>query len=108
MIDLIIDNRIPIAELCRTYGVRKLEVFGSAATDDFDPEKSDVDFIVQYHESSERLVTRFLGLADDLETLLGRRVDLIIDKPFTNPYFRYSVNKSRSTVFESSNSQEAA
>ena len=108
MIDLVTNNLDAIGELCRRYGVRKLEVFGSAATGEFDPEKSDIDLIVNFAESPERLTDRFLGLADELERLFGRRVDLIIDKPFENPYFRYSVKKSRSIVFESADSKAAA
>lgn len=108
MIDLISDNLVAINELCRQYGVRKLEVFGSAAIGSFDPETSDVDLIVGFADASGRTVDRFLGLADDLEALLGRRIDLIIDKPFENPYFRYSVKKSRRTIFESADSEAAA
>lgn len=108
MIDLITDNLDAIGELCRKYGVRKLEVFGSAATGEFDPETSDIDLIVTFAESPERLTHRFLGLAKDIEGLLGYRVDLIIDKAFENPYFRYSVKMSRRTVFESSRDEAAA
>ncbi len=108
MIDLITDNLDAIGELCRRYVVRKLEVFGSAATGEWDPESSDIDLIVDFEDSPQRRVDRFLGLADDMEALFGRRVDLIIDKPFENPYFRYSVKKSRRTIFESADSQKAA
>ena len=37
-----------IRALCREYGVARLEVFGSAATGAFDPDRSAVDFIVEY------------------------------------------------------------
>ena len=37
-----------IIALCREYGVARLELFGSGATDAFDPARSDVDFIVAY------------------------------------------------------------
>jgi len=39
-----------IRALAREYGVARLEGFGSAATDAFDPNRSDVDFIVEYPE----------------------------------------------------------
>jgi uncharacterized protein len=43
---LIQDKRSEIAELCRRYHVQQLEMFGSAARgDDFDPAKSDADFL---------------------------------------------------------------
>jgi len=43
------DHKEKIAELCRNYGVRRLEVFGSATrVTDFDPERSDADFLVEF------------------------------------------------------------
>ena len=42
---LIDDNHAQIADLCRTFGVRRLDVFGSAVREDFDPARSDVDFL---------------------------------------------------------------
>lgn len=40
-----------LAEVCDTYGVRRLEVFGSAFRGDFDPEQSDIDFLVEFSEA---------------------------------------------------------
>ena len=47
MIPLIEVKRTEVGELCRRYGVRRLEVFGSAARGSFDPETSDLDFLVE-------------------------------------------------------------
>lgn len=108
MIDLIANNLDEIGELCRRYGVRKLEVFGSAATGEFDSQNSDIDLIVDFADLSPGLAVRYLELADALEELFGRRIDLIEDAPFENPYFRYSVNKSRRTIFGAADSKAAA
>lgn len=108
MIDLITNNLQPIAGICETYGVARLEVFGSAATDAFDPERSDIDLIVTFADESPGLARRFVDFAESLEALLGRRVDLLIDKPFKNPYFRSSVNKSRVTIYARTDSEAAA
>ena len=40
----------PIAELCRRYGVERLDVFGSVLRDDFRPD-SDVDFLVVFRDN---------------------------------------------------------
>jgi len=61
MIDLITDNRVQIAELCRIYGVQKLEVFGSAATEAFDPDRSDIDLIVDFADESPGLARRYVA-----------------------------------------------
>ena len=67
MIDLISSNLQPIATLCQTYGVQKLEVFGSATTDAFDLERSDIDFIVTFADESPGLARRFVDFAESLE-----------------------------------------
>jgi predicted nucleotidyltransferase len=37
-----------IVELCRQFHVKRLEIFGSAATGAFRPESSDLDFVVDF------------------------------------------------------------
>jgi predicted nucleotidyltransferase len=108
MIDLITNNLDAVGELCRRYGVRKLEVFGSAATGEFDLETSDIDLIYEFSDLSSGLVDRFLAFAEGLEEIFGRRIDLIPNREFTNPYFRYSVNKSRATIYEFEGREAAA
>jgi uncharacterized protein len=108
MIPLITDNKEAIADLCRQYRIRKLDLFGSAATGDFDPETSDIDIIVDLGEYERGVSRRFLQFADALETLLGRRVDVITDEQLRNPYFRQSVQEQRVNVYHAENSEAAA
>jgi len=42
------DHRVALEELWRRYRVRSLFLFGSAARDDFDPGRSDVDLLVEF------------------------------------------------------------
>ena len=58
-----------IAALCRRYGLRKLEVFGSAACGDFDQVDSDVDLFFDFDADSSGLAHRFFGLMEDLRNL---------------------------------------
>ncbi len=108
MIELLSNNKKQIADLCQTYGVQKLEVFGSAATGAFDSEHSDIDLIVDFADESPGLARRFVAFAEALETLLGRPVDLLVDKPFRNPYFRSSVSKTRVAIYARTNREAAA
>ena len=89
-----------IHALCVSSGVRKLELFGSATTDRFDPLKSDYDFFVEFHElgwiGSFR---RYMNLKLGLEDLLGREVDLIETKAVENPYFMEVANRNREEVY---------
>jgi predicted nucleotidyltransferase len=103
-------HREEIGELCRRYGVERLEVFGSAATEEFDEESSDVDFVVLFSDDVRRApgyADAYLDLAWDLEDLLGRDVDLVTERSIQNPYFRRSVDSSREVVYER-RSQEAS
>ena len=47
MVDLLSDRRKAIAELCRRFGVQRLDVFGSALREDFRAGESDIDFLVE-------------------------------------------------------------
>lgn len=71
-------KRHALAALCRRYGVARLEVFGSAARGaGFDPERSDVDFLVTFEPAARDDLATIIDLKDELERLLGRPVDLI-------------------------------
>jgi len=97
---LIEAKRTEVSALCRRYGVRKLELFGSATTGAFDPQTSDLDFLVDLDpDGDESLFHRYFGLNEDLETLFGRKVDLVMVGALENPYFIESVNKTRQTVY---------
>jgi predicted nucleotidyltransferase len=98
----------PIAEhleairaLCREFGVARLEVFGSVCTSEFDPERSDIDFLVEYPEDYEYgpWLARYFDLKDRLEQLLGRGVDLVMMGAPRNPYFIRAMNETRQLLY---------
>ncbi len=101
MIDLLQRLQPEIADICRRQGIYRLDVFGSAATGQFDPRTSDVDFIAEFDDSSTAggLLDRYLELATRLEALLETPVEIITPRSIRNPYFRESVNTSRETVY---------
>ena len=95
------DKRHAVAALARRFGVRRLEVVGSAARgDDFDLTTSDVDFLVTF-ATDTRLppLEQFFGLRDALAELLGRPVDLIEADAVTNPYLKQEFEAAREVVF---------
>jgi len=108
MIDLLKDKQPEIAAFCQHYRIRKLEVFGSAATGAFNPESSDIDFLVDLGEYDDSVADRYLDLAIALEALLGRSIDLITTRAIKNPYFQVSVNRHRETVYDAGDRQAAA
>jgi predicted nucleotidyltransferase len=69
--------RESIGNRCREFGVRRLALFGSALRPDFAP-GSDVDLTVEFgNPGAHSLVDQYFGFKSALESLLGRRVDLV-------------------------------
>ena len=96
---LIEQNRIPILQLCRRFGVRRLDAFGSVLREDFDPQRSDVDFVVEFVDTSPRgAADRYFGLLFGLEKLIDRRVDLVMSGALKNPDLRDEIARSRVSI----------
>lgn len=90
-----------VAELCREAGVKRLEVFGSATTGKFDPETSDLDFIVEFLPGVRKpWAGHYFDLRDELAQLYGRSVDLVMAGAIRNPYLRETVDASRTVLYE--------
>jgi predicted nucleotidyltransferase/predicted XRE-type DNA-binding protein len=71
-------NRKAIRALCRRFAVRHLGVFGSILRNDFDADKSDIDFAVAFGKSaSYSPAEQYFEFKVALEHLLGRSVDLV-------------------------------
>jgi len=81
--------------------VSRLHLFGSATREDFNPSRSDLDFLVEFnHMAPAQYVGCYFGLSDDLENLLGLKVDLVEAKAITNPYFLQSVEETRVVLYD--------
>ena len=90
-----------LAALCRRHRVRRLDLFGSAATGAFDPARSDLDFLVEFEELEPRAYARsYFGLRNDLVALFGCEVDLVTLPALKNPYFTRQVMAERRLLFE--------
>lgn len=98
----IVQNRLEdLRLLCERYKVERLHLFGSAARGDFDPDTSDLDFLVEFRPMSPTEHARaFFGLLESLEQLFGRHVDLLELKPIENPYLLRSIGESRQILYE--------
>jgi uncharacterized protein len=101
MIPELTAKRDEIEVLCRKLGVRRLDVFGSAATGDFKPETSDLDFLVEFEVGARGsgFGGPYFNLKESLEELFGRSVDLVMASAIKNPYFKESVERSRVQLY---------
>lgn len=103
-------HREEIWQLCREYDVARLELFGSATTDDFDPDRSDVDFIVEYPPAYDfgPWLTRFQDLEEALAGVLGCDVDLVMTSALENRWFNREAAKTRTVIYDASEISKAA
>ena len=101
VIALIGDKRAELEELCVRYHVLRLALFGSATDETFDPERSDLDFAVEFASLSPGEHSEsYFGLMEAMEALFQRSVDLVEYRPIRNPYFRRSLEESQVVLYE--------
>lgn len=86
-LDLVSRNLDRIRATCKRRGVSFLELVGSAARDDFDPARSDIDVLVDFPDGATDLFDSFMGLREDLSEILGRPVAVITVRGIRNVHF---------------------
>jgi len=92
-------HRIQIEALCQKYRVKCLYAFGSVLTDKFGPE-SDVDLLVDLgNQSEEEYSESYFQLANELEELFMRPVDLLTIRSLKNPFFVQRVEDSKKMLY---------
>ncbi len=99
MRDLIEQHRGELAAICRQFGVRQLELFGSAARGE-DVSGSDLDFLVAFERTDQRPAEeRYFGLQEALSRLFDRPVDLVDIATARNPFFIANALKHRVRLY---------
>lgn len=67
-----------IVAFCKRWNIIRMELFGSILRDDFDPEQSDIDFLVTYApEAAPKTYRVLFAIEDDIAALTGCKVDLV-------------------------------
>jgi len=93
-----------IARVCQKHGVSELAVFGSVLRDDFDPARSDIDFLVRFIDNDAGdWGCKYMDMREELEALLERKVDVVgwrgIEES-TNPVRRGHILKHARRIYE--------
>ena len=94
-------DRARLAGICRRYHVSRLEIMGSFARGDEGPE-SDVDILVTFEPDSV-VGLEFVALKNELESLTGRKVDLLTRESVMrspNKYFRRFALRKTDPIYE--------
>jgi len=88
-----------LKQLCITYGVKSMYVFGSVCTEDFN-DASDIDFLISFENLSvEEYTNNYFDLHYKLEALFEREIDLLTERSITNPYFIKSIEQTKSLIY---------
>jgi predicted nucleotidyltransferase len=99
--EIVTDHLEEVRRLCEKYGVKKLGIFGSAAKGTFNPETSDLDFVVEFFPQPRAgwgdVSYRFQAA---LEELFGRDVDLVERRTVRNPYFLKVLDLSERSIYD--------
>jgi len=86
-----------LGEVCRRYGVKELSLFGSTVRGEMRPE-SDIDIMVEFEPGARIALIKFESLAGELESLAGRRVDLVTKRGL-KPWVRPQVLKDARVIY---------
>ena len=98
-----------LTELCRRFRVERLYLFGSAADGRFKAGRSDLDFLVALeNQPPGEYSDNYLGLAQALEQLFQRRVDLVTGGSIRNPYLRQTILSTRQLLYDRRDEEVAA
>jgi predicted nucleotidyltransferase len=87
-----------IAAFCRKWRVHELALFGSVLRSDFRAE-SDVDVLVTFEPGEAWDLWDIVTMKEELETMLGRPVDLVERKTLRNPIRRQEILSHSEVIY---------
>lgn len=99
----IIHNHIQQIEvLCKSHFVHHLYAYGSVTTNDQWNNQSDIDLIVAFEKNVpiEMYAELYVDLVEKLESVFNRKVDLMTEKPLSNPFLRNSIESTKVKIYE--------
>ena len=100
MISELASHQMELERLCRRHHVQRLDLFGSAVAGTYRPGESDLDFLVEFEPLPPgAYADTYFGLLEALERLFGQPVDLVVASAIKNPYFRQSVERTKTTLY---------
>ena len=97
----VIKNIDKIKQACLEHNIEQLFIFGSVNTDKFN-EQSDVDILVQFNSLVDPLeyFNNYMDFKENLESILGREVDIVENQAVRNPIFRRILDRDKQLIYE--------
>jgi predicted nucleotidyltransferase len=100
MLDIVEKHLSEIRVICSQFNVSRLEIFGSALSEDFGQASSDIDLLVEFKPLQRgRHADAYFGLLEAIKNLLGRNIDLVMTKAIKNPYFLQKINQRKQVLY---------
>jgi predicted nucleotidyltransferase len=88
-----------VLKTCKTFRVKRLHVFGLFMSGQMGA-NSDIDLLVEFdRDGYTGAFEQLMDFKAQMETLLQRSVDIIVNKPFRNPHFQEEVDRTKQLVF---------
>jgi predicted nucleotidyltransferase len=101
MIDLVKNKVQEIETICRKHYVKSLYIFGSAVRGNFNPDTSDLDFVVEFNQDIDPMyyADNFFSLLDALKQLFNKEVDLLSFRALKNQVIISEINNSKVQLY---------
>lgn len=102
MLNPILSDKLPaITRILRENGAIRAYAFGSVCTERFN-EVSDVDLLIAFDESLDPVQygENYFAIADALEEVLQRPVDLVTERSLHNPHFVAALERTKTPIYE--------
>lgn len=100
MVRVLEDKQQQIVGACERFGVASMYVFGSALGDGFRPDESDIDLLVEFETTNpHELVDAYFDLLDELRSILGTDVDLVMSDAVKNPYIAADIERTKQVLY---------
>ena len=102
MINALLANELPtVTRILRENGVKRAYAFGSVCTEQFN-EASDIDLLIAFDDRLDPIQygDNYFTIADALESVLKRPVDLATERSIQNPHFIAMLDKTKTAIYE--------
>lgn len=89
------------AQICDEHKVNRLYAFGSAISDKFENQFSDVDLLVEIDEKDPlEKGSLLLGFYVAMQDFFKREVDMLTDQPLKNPYLKQELDNTKMLIYD--------
>ncbi len=87
-----------IADFCQRWNIIELALFGSILRDDFRPD-SDIDILASFALNTSWNLFDFIQMQEQLESMLGRDIDLTQKQQINNPFSRKEILRTCHIIY---------